>query len=94
MRKREREGLVGFQVEEKERRAGVARNAVELRGKGEREVERRRGFGGIDECVLNMEMKIKWKYAFDEGKHAVDASRRGGEEESAVFVYNAYDGLR
>lgn len=41
-----------------------------------------------------MGMKIKWKYAFDEGKHAVDASRRGGEEESAVFVYNAYDGLR
>lgn len=53
MRKREREGLIGFQVEEKERRARVARNAVELRGKGERKVERRRGFGGIDECVLN-----------------------------------------
>lgn len=38
--------------------------------------------------------EIKGKYAFDEGKHAVDASRRSGEEESTVFVYNAYDGLR
>ena len=59
MRKREREGLVGFQVEEKERRAGVACNAVELRGKGEREVERRRGLGGIDECVLNGDENIR-----------------------------------
>lgn len=84
----ERGGLVGFQVEENKRRVGVAHNAVELRGKGEGEIERRRGLGGIDECVLNGKEWGK-KYAFDEGKHAVDAARRGGEEESAVFVYNA-----
>ena len=42
---------------------------------------------------MGMEMENK-KYALDEGKHAVDASRRGAEEESTVFVYDAKDGLR
>ena len=37
---------------------------------------------------MGMEME-KEKYALDEGKHAVDASRRGAEEESTVFVYDA-----
>lgn len=52
-------------------------------------MERRGGFGGIDECVLNGDGNGEGKNALDEGKHAVDASRRGAEEESTVFVYDA-----
>lgn len=50
-------GLVGFEVEEAEGGSGVAHHAVELGRNGERQLEGRGGFGGIDVRVLRLVTK-------------------------------------